>query len=146
MAKLELLKPKIKKMAENLMDDCKKQGYQITITQTLRTIEEQDALYAQGRTKPGNIVTKAKGGYSFHNFGVAFDVCPVVNGKAVWDDNELFKKIGEIGIKIGLEWGGTWTSFLDLPHFQYLAGYSLADFQSNAIDWGKFDLTSDLPI
>ena len=142
MAKLELLKPKVRELVEKLINECKNQGHQITITQTLRTIEEQDSLYAQGRTKPGNIVTKAKGGYSLHNFGVAFDICPIVNGKAAWSDNELFKKIGEIGVKIGLEWGGTWTSFPDLPHFQYLAGYSLADFRNNKIDWKKFE-TSD---
>ncbi len=142
MAKLELLKPKVKELAEKLINECKQQGHQIVVTQTLRTIEEQDALYAQGRTKPENIVTKAKGGYSLHNFGVAFDICPIVNRKAEWNDNELFKKIGEIGMKIGLEWGGTWTSFLDLPHFQYLAGYSLADFRNNKVDWGKFELDS----
>ena len=140
MAKLELLKPKVRELAEKLINECKRQGHQITITQTLRTIEEQDALYAQGRTKPGNIVTKAKGGYSLHNFGVAFDICPIVNGKAAWSDTTLFKKIGEIGVKFGLEWGGIWTSFPDLPHFQYLAGYSLADFRNNKIDWEKFEL------
>lgn len=142
MAKLELLKPKIKELAEKLINECKQQGHQITVTQTLRTIEEQDALYAQGRTKPGNIVTKAKGGYSLHNFGVAFDICPIVNGKAEWNDNALFKKIGEIGMKIGLEWGGTWASFPDLPHFQYLAGYSLADFRGNKVDWKKFEVNA----
>jgi len=143
MAKLELLKPKIKELAEKLVDECKKLGHQITITQTLRTIEEQDALYAQGRTKPGNIVTKAKGGYSLHNFGVAFDICPIINGKAAWNDNALFNKIGEIGMKIGLEWGGTWTSFPDLPHFQYLAGYTLADFRNNKVDWKKFGVNAE---
>lgn len=143
MAKLELLKPKVRGLAERLINECKNLGYQITITQTLRTIEEQDDLYAQGRTKPGNIVTKAKGGYSLHNFGVAFDICPIVNGKAEWNDNALFKKIGEIGMKIGLEWGGTWASFPDLPHFQYLADYSLADFRTNKVDWKKFELDSE---
>jgi len=143
MAKLELLKPKVRGLAERLINECKNLGYQITITQTLRTIEEQDGLYAQGRTKPGNIVTKAKGGYSLHNFGVAFDICPIVNGKAEWNDNALFKKIGEIGMKIGLEWGGTWASFPDLPHFQYLADYSLADFRTNKVDWKRFELDSE---
>lgn len=142
MAKLELLKSKVKELAEKLINECKQQGHQITITQTLRTIEEQDTLYAQGRTKPGDIVTKAKGGYSLHNFGVAFDICPIVNGKAVWNDTALFKKIGEVGMKIGLEWGGTWANFPDSPHFQYLAGYSLADFRNNKVDWKKFELDS----
>lgn len=140
MAKLESLKPKVRGLAEKLINECKNLGYQINITQTLRTIEEQDALYAQGRIKPGNIVTKAKGGYSLHNFGVAFDICPIVNGKAAWNDTTLFKKIGEVGIRLGLEWGGAWVSFPDLPHFQYLADYSLADFRNNKVDWKKFEL------
>ena len=146
MAKLELLKPKVRELAEKLISECKNLGHQITVTQTLRTIEEQDALYAQGRTKPGNIVTKAKGGYSLHNFGVAFDICPVVNGKAEWNNNALFKKIGEIGMKLGLEWGGTWDSFPDLPHFQYLTGYSIVDFRANKVDWKRFGLDSIEPI
>lgn len=142
MAKLELLKPKVRGLAERLINECKNLGYQITITQTLRTIEEQDALYAQGRTKPGNIVTKAKGGYSLHNFGIAFDICPIINGKAAWDDTALFKKIGEVGVSLGLEWGGTWANFPDLPHFQYLAGHSLANFRNNKVDWKKFESDS----
>ncbi|MDP3729885.1 MAG: M15 family metallopeptidase [bacterium] len=142
MANLELLKPKVRELAEKLISECEKIGYKINITQSLRTIEEQDALYAQGRTKPGNIVTKAKGGYSLHNFGVAFDICPIVNGKAAWNDTELFKKIGAIGSRIGLEWGGTWASFEDLPHFQFLAGYILADFRNSKIDWNKFEIVA----
>lgn len=146
MAKLELLKSKVKELAGRLINECKQQGHQITVTHTLRTIEEQDALYAQGRTKPGNIVTKARGGYSLHNFGVAFDICPIVNGRAAWNDTALFKKIGEIGMKVGLEWGGAWASFPDSPHFQYLAGYSLADFRNNKVDWKKFEPDSVNPI
>lgn len=140
MPNLELLKPKVKALAEGLIGECQKAGHQIAIVQTLRTIAEQDALYAQGRTKPGKIVTNARGGYSFHNFGVAFDMCPVVNGQLAWNNLPLFRQIGTIGMRLGLEWGGTWTSFPDLPHFQYLAGYALADFRNQAVDWKKFEL------
>lgn len=141
MAKLELLKPKVRELAERLINECKNLGYQSTITQTLRTIEEQDALYAQGRTKPGNIVTYAKGGESFHNFGVAFDFCPIVNGKLDWNNLELFKKIGSIGKSLGLEWGGDWpTPKTDLPHFECKCGFTLKDFQNNKVDWKKFDV------
>lgn len=141
MTKLELLKPKVKKSAEMLIEECKKSNYQITIVQTLRTIEEQNALYAQGRTKPGNIVTYAKGGESFHNFGVAFDFCPVVNGKLDWNNLDLFKKVGSIGKSLGLEWGGDWSSpKTDLPHFEYKCGFTLKDFQTNKVDWKKFEL------
>ena len=142
MANIELLKPKVKDLAQKLVSACTTAGTPITVIQTLRTIAEQDALYAEGRTTPGNIVTKAKGGYSLHNYGVAFDVCPVVNGKLIWNDTDLFKKVGALGQGLGLEWGGTWTSFVDLPHFQYLAGYTLTDFRTDKIDWKKFDLVA----
>ena len=145
MAKLDLLKPRVRELAKRLVSECKKSGVQIVVTQTFRTIAEQDALYAQGRTKPGSIVTKAKGGYSLHNFGVAFDVCPIVNEKLAWSDTNTFKKIGKIGMKIGLEWGGTWASFPDMPHFQYLAGYFLADFRNKKVDWKKFGMNDIIP-
>lgn len=145
MANIELLKPKVKELVQKLVNECQKAGIQIVITQTLRTIVEQDELYAQGRTKPGNIVTNAKGGYSLHNYGVAFDICPTVGGKLIWTDNNLFKKIGAIGIGLGLEWGGTWTTFIDLPHFQYLAGYTLTNFRENKVDWSKFETNITTP-
>lgn len=139
MNKIDLLKPKVRNLAYELISECEKEGIEIKIVQTLRTIKEQDALYAQGRTKAGNIVTKAKGGYSFHNFGVAFDVCPVVNKKLEWNDKKLFKKIGAIGASLGLEWGGAWKTFKDLPHFQYRANYTLTDFRKGKVDYKIFD-------
>ncbi len=107
MADLKLLKPKVKKMAEELIKKCGENGIKIIITHTLRTKEKQDELYAQGRTKPGRIVTNAKGGYSFHNHGVAFDCKPNINQKVSSNDYlKLFNTIGEIGESLGLEWGG----------------------------------------
>lgn len=101
-------------------------------THTLRTIEEQDALYAQGRTKPGKVVTNAKGGQSYHNYGLAIDICLIIDGKeASWDsirdfDGDKIADWMEI-VKIfeahGWEWGGDWR-FKDLPHFQKTFGYT----------------------
>lgn len=143
MAKIDLLKPKVKRFAEKLCDECKKVGYNITLTHTLRTVAEQNELYAQGRTKPGEIVTNAKGGFSFHNYGVAFDICPVVNNKLDWNNTLLFEAVGKIGISLGLEWGGSWKELVDRQHFQYTAGYSLADFRNNKIDWKKFEINNE---
>jgi peptidoglycan L-alanyl-D-glutamate endopeptidase CwlK len=42
-----------------------------------RTMEEQTALYSLGRSAPGRIVTKAKAGESYHNYGLAFDWAPL---------------------------------------------------------------------
>jgi len=138
MPDLNLLKPKVKAMAEELQKRAKAIGINIIFTCTFRTKEEQDKLYARGRTAPGKIVTNARGGESLHNYGVAFDICPIVSGKAIWNDISLFNKIGKIGIDIGLEWGGAWKKFIDKPHFQYTAGYSLNAFKNGKIDLKKF--------
>ena len=138
MAKLELLKPKVKCLAEQLIGECGKNGIKIIISETRRSIGKQNELYAQGRTKPGEVVTNAKGGYSFHNYGVAFDFCPVVKNKAVWENVKLFETIGAIGESIGLEWGGRWKKVIDRPHFQYTLGYTIDDFRKGSVDWHKF--------
>lgn len=93
-------------------------GIEIEVVQGLRTFAEQDALFAQGRTKPGNIVTRARGGQSEHNYGVAVDVAPTRNGKIDWNDLPKFFTIGVEAKKVGLEWGGDWHKFIDKPHVQ----------------------------
>jgi len=93
-----------------------KQGYTPRIVQGLRTIEEQNALYAQGRTKPGKIVTNAKGGQSWHNRGVAIDIAFIKSDTSI--DFEVPEHLAKLGEAVGLEWGGRWSSFQDKPHFQ----------------------------
>lgn len=139
MQNLDKLVPKVRRMAEELIVLCEKEGIEIKITQTFRSIDEQNALYAQVRTKPGKIVTNAKGGASFHNYGVAFDFCPVVKGKLAWKNTKLFTKVGELGESIGLSWGGRWKRFKDLPHFEYTAGYKIVDFQKHKINLEEFE-------
>jgi len=95
----------------------------LRVTSALRTIKMQNKLYAQGRTKPGKIVTNAKGGKSYHNFGLAIDVVEIKNGKALWNNPE-WDKIAELGKSLGLEWGGDWVSIKDKPHFQFSFGKS----------------------
>lgn len=124
------LHPKVQNLCNTLILACRNQGIDILITSTYRDIESQNALYAQGRTLPGKKVTNAKGGQSFHNYRVAFDFVPIVNGKAMWNDKALFTKVGGIGEGIGLTWAGHWTKFPELAHFQYTAGLTLADFQA----------------
>jgi D-alanyl-D-alanine carboxypeptidase len=82
-----------------------------------RTYAEQTALYAQGRTTPGLMVTDAPAGYSNHNFGIAFDVGVFLRGE-YQDESPLYARVGAIGRSQDLEWGGDWTSFPDEPHFQ----------------------------
>ncbi len=116
---LDDLLPAVAALAQQLLDECERQEFPIFVTSTLRTFFEQDQLFAQGRTKPGKIVTYARGGESNHNHGRAFDVAfkspPAADP---FDDANPWERIGEIGKSLGLEWGGDWTRFSDRPHFQ----------------------------
>ena len=139
------LHPLVAKKAQEFLDACKVRGLNVIITSTYRSIEEQNALYAQGRTKSGNVVTNAKGGDSYHNWKVALDFAPVVNGVIPWNDKALFMKIGEVGEKCGFEWGGRWTTFLDLPHLQITLGYTLNDFKTGKVDLSRFQIPNPTP-
>ncbi|OME50660.1 hypothetical protein BSK59_22415 [Paenibacillus odorifer] len=126
--------------AKALIENCYKKGIYIQITQGLRSIDEQNDLYAQGRTKQGSIVTNAKGGYSYHNFGLAIDfVLLLPDGKNVtWDMNTDYNsnnmkdwiEVVDEAKRLGFEWGGDWTSFKDYPHFQMVFGLSTADLRN----------------
>ena len=116
MADVNNLVPKLKTLMNKFLVECKKQGIDLIVTQGFRSTLEQNALYAQGRTMPGKIVTNAKGGQSAHNFGKAFDICFLVNKKASYVGDWV--KVGAIGELCGLTWGGRWKSFPDKPHFE----------------------------
>ena len=106
-------------------------GIELLITSTYRDVESQNALYAQGRTAPGMVVTNARGGDSFHQYHVAYDVVPVVAGKLVWEtSNPVWREIGRIGKECGLEWAGDWNRFQEFPHFQITGGWTIEDFKS----------------
>ena len=124
------LAPIVKAKAEAFIAACAAQSVDVLITSTYRDAESQDALYAQGRTAPGQKVTNAKAGQSWHNWRCAFDFVPIVNGKAQWNDHALFLRCGEIAESVGLEWAGRWKSFNELAHCQYTGGLTLADFQA----------------
>ncbi len=123
------LNPKVSILCKKFIDTCKAAGIDILITSTYRDFESQNALYAQGRTAAGKIVTNAKAGQSFHNYKVAFDFVPIVNGKAVWNDVALFNVCGVIAEQCGLEWAGRWKKFKELAHCQYTGGLTLKDLQ-----------------
>lgn len=126
------LRREVRDRAHSMIERCMEAKIDIIVTSTYRDLEAQDALFAQGRTQPGRIVTNARGGESFHNYGVAFDVVPVVGGKAIWNDAGLWLRIGEIGESVGLEWAGRWVRFREMPHFQYTGGLSLAEMRAEA--------------
>lgn len=114
----------------------------IRVVQGLRTIDEQNALYAQGRTKPGPIVTKAVGGKSYHNYGLAIDFAILKdtdnNGNfetLSWNTKEDFDKDGKkdwmevvaVFKKYGWVWGGDFQSIPDAPHFEKSFGHKVSD-------------------
>ncbi|MDQ0492789.1 M15 family metallopeptidase [Paenibacillus brasilensis] len=134
------LHPVFKMALEKLIERCYARGVWVLIVQGLRTYVEQDALYAQGRTKPGQVVTKARGGYSNHNFGFAADFALLLrDGRTVsWDTLEDddkdslpdWSEVVEEAKKLGLEWGGDWRSFKDMPHLQMVFGLTTAQFRA----------------
>lgn len=112
--------PRLQELSKKLVSACKGQGLMIGIGECYRTVEEQDKLYAKGRTIAGAIVTNAKGNTysSHHQWGTAFDIYRN-DGKGAYNDYDgFFAKVGKIGKSIGLEWGGDWKSPVDKPHFQ----------------------------
>ncbi|HYE82764.1 MAG TPA: M15 family metallopeptidase [Clostridia bacterium] len=127
--KVEDLHPVVQELCKKHIEACKNRGVRIIITSTLRDQEYQKYLYSLGRSKAGNIVTNMEL-VGPHGFGLAYDVVPVVKGKAVWGDNKLWEIIGEEGNKLGLTWGGNWKSIVDKPHFEYTGGLKAGDLRA----------------
>lgn len=116
-SELRYLRADVRVNCELFLKICKDNGLNVLVTQTLRDNEYQASLYAQGRTKPGSIVTNSRT-TTFHGVGLAFDICKNVKGHE-YDDASFFKACGEIGKMVGFSWGGDWKSFTDKPHFQW---------------------------
>jgi len=114
---ISTLHPNLREKARELVRKAATSGITIKLISGLRTYDEQNSLYAQGRTASGKIVTNARGGYSNHNFGVAFDVGVFVHGAYI-DESPAYKTVGQLGKNLGFEWGGDWSSIQDQPHFQ----------------------------
>ncbi|MDR7193447.1 peptidoglycan-binding protein [Luteimonas terrae] len=137
-ARIATLHPELRGQAAEFVNRVEQElGITLRVTSGMRTYAEQDALYAQGRTAPGGIVTQVPAGYSNHNFGTAFDVVEVrPDGSINWSPD--WQAIGRVGTDMGLEWGGNWTTFVDRPHFQLDSGLSTADMR-NRIAAGDVD-------
>lgn len=136
--RIKLLHPRLRPEAEVILLRCglKLTGdYGVRFTHTLRSFDEQDFLFEQGRTRPGKVVTWAKGGESFHNYGMAIDICLLKkDGKMVSFDTKLDADQDAVADWIealtvfknmGWEWGGDWPKGKrDMPHFQKTFGMS----------------------
>ena len=146
--RIKLIHPKLREEVAEIYDEiCEalSGSAMCRFSHTLRTFAEQNVLYAQGRTKPGKIVTNAKGGLSYHNYGMAIDIVLIANGAASWDSGKDFDADGkadwmevvsifkQFGWEAGIDW-----KFRDAPHFQKSLGYSVrqlvAMHQSGMVD------------
>ena len=116
-AVIATLVPPVQSYARALYHAAASQGITIEVISGRRTWAEQDALYARGRTAPGAKVTNARGGWSNHNFGTAFDI-GVFRGRQYLPNSAMYKAVGALGVELGLEWGGDWRTLVDQPHFQ----------------------------
>ena len=117
------LHPHLQAVIPEFLRKCRAAGLEVRVTDCFRTKAEQQAIYAQGRTKPGTIVTSCTYPYSPHNWGVAFDFCRNDGKGAYYNNDGFFEKVGRIGESMGLQWGGDWR---DQPHLQ------LAEFFTEA--------------
>lgn len=114
--------PDFAKKIEAFLSEAKAEGLPIFLWQGYRSPQEQDKLFNSGKG-----VTNARGGKSFHNYGLAVDVV-FDNGKGgpSWDNQHNWQRLGELGKKFGLTWGGDFKRIKDLGHFEF---HSSADLR-----------------
>lgn len=124
---LHSLHPYVEILAKKFLELTTANGLDVRIYSTFRSWSEQDRLFSLGRWKAGNKVTNARGGESYHNWGLAFDAAPYENNSIPWGNIKKFQQMGYIGEKLGLNWGGRFTSIIDFPHFEYSFGLSTWD-------------------
>ena len=145
-------RPAFRSFVKMAKEKLKPLGLDYIVISRHRTYEEQNALYAKGRTVKGDdvtpsrpmgrTVTDARGGRSNHNFAVAMDDAIFLNGKYLdggtatdrGKAEEARKLIEPIGKALGLEWGGDWRSFPDPPHWEFPTGLTMAEMRQRAAE------------
>ena len=114
---LKALHPYFRDKIGQLIANCKKIGIEVSVVESFRTKSKQAEYFGMGKK-----YTRSSGGKSKHQYGLACDLVPIVNGTAQWDDKKLWKRIGMEGEKLGLRWGGRWRSIYDPAHFEWTGG------------------------
>ena len=123
MSKIDTLEPDFKSIIQTLLtrtETATKRKW--GISDGRRTMKQQEAIYAQGRTAPGKVVSNARPGSSAHNFGLAADLWPLTPDGKNFDWNasrDLFTQMGKIAVGLGLTWGGNFKSIFDAPHVEH---------------------------
>lgn len=132
------LHPIVGEKTDELVRQAEAAGVKILITDGFRSVEEQNGLHAQGRGAGGSIVTHARGGESYHNYGLAIDFAlRLENGEVVWDTKRDgngngkrdWFEVAAIAKELGFTWGGDWQHFKDYPHLQMSFGLSISELQ-----------------
>lgn len=108
---LSFLQQPFRDSVEVFLRDCESRGIHLVIVETYRTPDRQDRLKKRGRSR-------LAGDQSKHQHGLAIDVVPTKHGKFIWHDRKLWLRIGTLGERRGLKWGGRWKKFVDYPHFE----------------------------
>lgn len=133
------LHPIVEERKNLLVQRAEEQGIEVVITEGYRSVEEQNALYRQGRSESGNIVTNAEGGTSYHNYGLAIDFALVnEDGQTIWDleydgngdGTSDWMEVVAIAKELDFEWGGDWKNFQDYPHLQMTFGLRIRQLQN----------------
>lgn len=133
------LHPIVEERKNLLVERAEEQGIEVVITEGYRSVAEQDALYRQGRSESGNIVTNAEGGTSYHNYGLAIDFALVnEDGQTIWDleydgngdGTSDWMEVVAIAKELDFEWGGDWQNFPDYPHLQMTFGLRIRQLQN----------------
>ncbi|GHI00835.1 M15 family metallopeptidase [Neobacillus kokaensis] len=132
------LHPIVEERTHQLIQQAAKKGIIVVITDGFRSTEDQNRLYEKGRTAAGNVVTYAKGGESYHNFGLAIDFAlKTPSDNVIWDmqydGNQNGKadwgEVVDMAKALGFDWGGEWAQFKDYPHLQMDFGLTIAELQ-----------------
>lgn len=127
---LEDLHPTLNRGARELMRRMAQAGFpHVGISSTYRNNAHQEYLFAQGRTRPGAIITNARGGQSVHNYRLAFDIFQNIRGKE-WNNPRFFETAGRLWREMGGVWGGDWIGFVDRVHMQFTGELLLRDLQN----------------
>lgn len=146
--RIEQIHPKLREELKAIYDEILHRNLSVRFTDVFRSFAEQDLLYEQGRTKKGNRVTNARGGQSYHNYGLAIDFCLLRGSKQepIWDltadlnqnNKSDWSEVVFVFKHFGWDWGGDWQTFKDTPHFQKTFGYTtsqlLTKVKNNEVD------------
>jgi hypothetical protein len=129
-ADLSALHPYLRDKIITLIGICKDRGIELAVVETYRTHAKQHEYKSMGRR-----FTRSGAGKSKHQYGLAVDIVPIVNGKAEWHNLALWRRIGYAGERLGLRWGGRWRRIFDPGHFEWTNGLSSADLSKGSLPY-----------